>query len=80
MLEFEKTTIKFKFEGEQYSFACPPFGKVKQMRKKLRDGEDEIDVMYDFFKGCGLSPKLLDQMEYGQLLELLRAVNGQKKS
>lgn len=80
MLEFEKTTIKFKFEGEQHEFACPPFGKVKEMRKRLRDGEDEIEVMYEFFKSSGLESELLDKMEYGQLLSLLKAVNGQKKS
>lgn len=80
MLEFEQTTIKFKFEGKEYSFACPRFGKVKEMRKRLRDGEDEIEVMYEFFKSCGVNPKVLDRMEYGQLLELLKAVNGQKKS
>lgn len=77
MLEFAKRELEIKFDGEVHKLNYPT---VLQMKKFAKQGDsNDIDYTLEFLESLGLKKEISEQLEVGQLEQVVKALTEKKK-
>jgi hypothetical protein len=81
MLDFKKTTLKFKFQGEPYEINYPSVKQFDDYQKKASKAKESeyIELLIDFLSKLGLSKEVAYELEVDHLSALVEELAPNKK-
>lgn len=83
MLNFEKRTLKFAFDGGEHTVNFPTVKQLQGYRKKFEEVKDDADKIFDitldFLESLGLKKEIALEMENDHIETIIQHISGQKK-
>jgi hypothetical protein len=81
MLEFKKSVLAVKFDGQEYQVKFPTIKVLRQFQAQIKEsGEQDLGVTIDFLANLGLPASVTEELEPQHLQAVIEAISGSKKN
>jgi hypothetical protein len=82
-MEIKKRVLKVIYDGQEYNLAHPSIKVLKEYQTQFKSMQDDeskaLETSQNLLARLGLPIEVSDEMEAGDLAEIMQVLTGQKK-